>query len=160
MTQGSDRERIEAYYRALCTQDYDVIESFLDDDVQWSFCGPVDVLPFCGTYRGKAQVRHVLEHKIAETLGRRKIVSEYFLVDGGHCALLGRLTGMLSGGQTISYRIAQFFTMRNGKVVEHRSLLDSFDAVEQVIGRRIELSPGLQPQDQPEDAARDWIYAV
>ena len=90
MTQDSDREHVLAFYRALCTQDYDVIESFLDDNVEWSFCGPVDALPFCGTYRGKARVRHVLEHKVAETLGRRKIVADYFLADGGRGAVLGR----------------------------------------------------------------------
>ena len=142
MGSDTDRTKVEAYYRALCAQDYDAIEDFLDDDAEWSFSGPVDALPYCGTYRGKARIRYVLEHKIAETLGTRTIVADYFLADAGRGALLGRLIGKLTSGQTISYRIAQFFTMRNGKVIEHRTLLDSFDAVEQVIGRRISIAPG------------------
>lgn len=158
MNSDTDRTQVEAFYLALCKQDYDAIESMLDDNVQWSFGGPVDALPFCGTYRGKKQVRYVLEHKIAETLGRRKIVADFFLVDAGRGALLGRLIGQLPNGQTISYRIAQFFQMKNGKVVEHCTLLDSFDAVEQVTGRRIALAPSQQPDQQ--DQTEDSLYPV
>lgn len=137
MPQLTERELVEAFYRALCAQDYDLIESFLDDDAVWAIGGPVDALPFCGTYRGKARIRQVLEHKIAETLGQRKIVAESFIADRGRGALLGRLVGRLPGGQIIAYRVAQFFTMRDGKVLAVHALLDSFDAVEQVTGRRI-----------------------
>ena len=34
----------------------------------------------------------------------------------------------------ISYRLAHFLRFRDGKIVENLSLLDSFDAVEQVLG--------------------------
>ncbi|MGE0565173.1 MAG: nuclear transport factor 2 family protein [Pseudolabrys sp.] len=155
MSSGTDRAQVEAFYLALCKQDYDAIESMLDDNVEWSFSGPVEALPFCGTYHGKKQVRHVLEHKIAETLGKRTIVADMFLVDAGRGALLGRLIGKLPNGQTISYRIAQFFKMQGGKVREHRTVLDTFDAVEQVTGRRIPLAPS-----QPRDQAEDSVYPV
>jgi ketosteroid isomerase-like protein len=152
MSQETERERVEAFYRALCAQDYAAIESFLDDDATWSIGGPVDALPFCGLYRGKARIRHVLEHKVAETLGRRKIVPDYFLADGNRGALLGRLVGRLPGGQTIAYRAAQFFVMHDRKVREVQVLLDSFDAAEQVMGRRLGLA---QERDQARDTIRD-----
>lgn len=168
MATDDDRTQVEEFYLALCAQDYDRIEAMLDDDVKWSFGGPVDALPFCGTYHGKAEVRYVLEFKIAETLGQRKILADFFLIDGGRGALLGRLVGKLPNGQTISYRIAQFFQMRNGKVIEHCTLLDSFDAVEQVIGRRISIVPDPaddQSQNQTKDQSQgeqkqDSLYAV
>ena len=146
-----ERQKVDAYYRALCAQDYDLIERFLDDNSVWSIGGPIDALPFCGTYRGKVRIRSILEHKIAETLGRRKIVPDDFLIDRGRGALLGRLVGTLPGGQTIAYRIAQFFNLRNGIVSEHTTLLDSFDAVEQVIGRRIAVTRDA-PQQQDENS--------
>jgi hypothetical protein len=37
-------------------------------------------------------------------------------------------------GHPISYRIAQFVQFRSGKVIEYVSIIDSFDAVEQVLG--------------------------
>jgi ketosteroid isomerase-like protein len=149
MPQQTERELVETFYRAVCAQDYDVIESFLADDAVWSIGGPVDALPYCGTYRGRARIRQVLDHKIAETLGRRKIIADSFVADRGRGALLGRLVAHLTDGQTIAYRVALFFAMCDGKVHEVHVLLDSFDAAEQVIGRRLDFShdDGEWPHD-------------
>ena len=47
-------------------------------------------------------------------------------------------------GRVISYRVANFVRFRDGKIVENLSLIDSFDAVEQVLGRPIEVpTPAL-----------------
>lgn len=135
----TQRDLLDTFYRALCAQDYAVIESFLADDAVWSIGGPVDALPYCGVYRGRARIRQMLEHKVAETLGRRRIAADYFLADGDRGGLLGRLIGHLPGGLTIAYRVALFFTMRDGKVHDVHVLLDSFDAAEQVIGRRLDV---------------------
>jgi ketosteroid isomerase-like protein len=155
MTPDQQRAHIEAFHRALRSQDYDAIESYLADDVVWNIGGPVDVLPFCGSYRGKATVRNMLEFKIAKTLGKRRIEPDMFLIDGNRGAILGRIIGSLPGGQSISYRIAQFFTFSGGKVVEHFSVLDSFDAAEQVMGQRIAVS--VSPAREP---AGDNLVAV
>ena len=45
-------------------------------------------------------------------------------------------------GQKISYRLAHFMRFRNGKVVENISLIDSFDAVEQVLGHPLNVHSG------------------
>ena len=37
-------------------------------------------------------------------------------------------------GRTVSYRSAQFILARDGKIVDFRGLIDSFDAAEQVLG--------------------------
>ncbi len=37
-------------------------------------------------------------------------------------------------GRTVSYRSAQFILARDGKIVNFRGLIDSFDAAEQVLG--------------------------
>jgi len=149
MLEQTERELVETFHRALCAQDYDVIESFLADDAVWSLGGPVDVLPYCGTHHGSARIRQVLDREISGTLGRRKIVADSFIADRGRGALLGRLVGHLRGGETVSYRIALFFAMCDGKVHEVHVLLDSFDAAEQVIGRRLDVShdDGEWPHD-------------
>ena len=36
--------------------------------------------------------------------------------------------------------VADFFRLENGRIVELREFMDSFDAVQQVLGREIELS--------------------
>jgi ketosteroid isomerase-like protein len=61
-------------------------------------------------------------------------------VDGDQAATLNRLSARRTGdGRVISYRLAHFMRFRDGKVVENISLLDNFDAVEQVIGHSIDL---------------------
>ena len=137
------RVAIEAFYAALCAHDYSVVADYLADDVEWTISGPVEVLPYCGTCRGKEQVLSVLERKVAQTLGQRYIVPDVFLVDGDRSAALGRVIAKSRNGLTISYRVAQFFTMRDGKIVHYSAVLDSFDAAEQVTGRRIEMPAGL-----------------
>lgn len=133
------RGDIENFYRALCARDYATVAGFLSDDVEWTIGGPVDVLPFCGTHRGKDRVLAAITRKIGQTLGKRHIEPEMFLVDGDRGAALGRLTAKRPDGGTISYRIAQFFAFRDGKLVQFRSVLDSFDAAEQIVGHRIAL---------------------
>ncbi|MGE0565174.1 MAG: nuclear transport factor 2 family protein [Pseudolabrys sp.] len=144
------RVAIETFYSALCTHDYRVVADYLADDVDWTISGPVEVLPYCGTFRGKEQVLAVLEQKVPETLGHRHIVPDLLLVDGDKAAALARLVADGHNGHTISYRVAQFFTVQDNKVVYYYSVADSFDAVEQVIGHRIEMpkSPALTDLDE------------
>ena len=57
------------------------------------------------------------------------------VVDGDRVATLNRLSATRSDdGRVISYRLAHFMRFRDGKVVENLSLIDSFDAAEQVLG--------------------------
>ena len=70
-------------------------------------------------------------------------VPEALLVDGDRAATLNRLSGCRAeDGRVISYRAAQFVQFKDGKVVEYCSVIDSFDAAEQVLGHRIELGLG------------------
>jgi len=42
-------------------------------------------------------------------------------------------------GRVIQLLLAQFLRFRDGRIVELREFMDSFDAVEQVLGREINL---------------------
>jgi ketosteroid isomerase-like protein len=61
-------------------------------------------------------------------------VPETILIDGERAATLNRLCARSKDGRTISYRLSHFLRFRDGKIVETISLIDSFDAVEQVLG--------------------------
>jgi ketosteroid isomerase-like protein len=61
------------------------------------------------------------------------------LIDGDRAATLSRLSGRRNDGRAISYRVAQFIRFGNGKITDYCSVIDSFDAAEQVLGHRIEL---------------------
>lgn len=136
---------VEAFYHALATRDMDTLATFLDDQVVWTISGPVDILPFCGRRVGKDVVMKLLVSDIPTMLSGRRFTSTAMLVDGDRAAVLGRLTATKrDGGHAISYRIAHFIQFRNEKVVEYVSIIDSFDAVEQMLGHNLDAYDGYR----------------
>jgi ketosteroid isomerase-like protein len=126
---------VEAFYEAYIDRDVARIAPFLDDNVEWTISGPVDVLPFCGTRHGKAAVLELIERLVPEVFHVFCFVPSSMLVDGDQAATLNRLWAKRTDdGRVISYRLAHFMRFRDNKVIENLSLLDSFDAVEQVLG--------------------------
>jgi uncharacterized protein len=117
----------------------DVLDAF-DEEIDYVSYAPVEVFPFLGRRRGKAAV--------AETAQRLRETFEYlsyqpiFLVASGDEAaaiVLARLRQRATG-RIIQLFVANFARFRGTRIVEFREFLDSFDAVQQVLGREIDLS--------------------
>jgi len=139
------RAVVEAFYRALANRDMDTLATYLDDEVVWTISGPVDILPFCGERAGKDGVMKLLMQDSPAFLSDRRFVPSMTLVDGDGAAVLGRLTGSKrDDGHAISYRIAHFIKFREEKVVEYMSIIDSFDAVEQMLGYNLDAHDGYR----------------
>ena len=141
MAQQLTRQFVEEFYRARLSRDPARIEPYLDDDVNWLIAGPIELLQFCGQRRGKAEVLDTIVRLMPSIMHVAKVELESLLIDHDRAATYSRLTGIQSGtGRTISYHQAQFMHFRNGKIVEYRCIIDSFDAAEQMIGHPIELA--------------------
>ena len=147
MTQPISRARVAAFYRAYASRDVEKIAPFIDDDVTWTISGPVDYLRFCGTHHGKAAVLDLIHRQVPAVLRVFSFVADSIVVDGDQVATLSRQSSKRAAdGRVISYRVANFMRFRDGKLVENISLLDSFDAVEQVLG--YPLSAQLNPASE------------
>src|SRR5512139_1071247 len=139
------RAVVEAFYHALANRDMGTLATFLDEQVVWTISGPVDILPFCGQRIGKAVVMKLLVRDIPTFLSDRRFVPNTMLVDGDRAAVLGRLNATKrDDGHAISYRIAHFIKFRDEKVVEYLSIIDSFDAVEQMLGYNLDAYDGYR----------------
>jgi len=146
MTSPVDRRVVHAFYEAWASRDAAKIAPFLDDDVEWMIVGPVDLFQFCGPRHGKAAVIDLFQNVIPSVMLVERCTNDIVLIDGDRAASLNRLTGeQAANGRTISYRTAHFMRFRDNKVVEFRSIIDSFDAAEQMLGHPIELVPELAP---------------
>ena len=133
------RTVVEAFYRALADRDVGTLATYLDDDVVWTISGPVDILPFCGQRVGKDRVMKLLMQDSPTLLSDRRFVPNTMLIDGNNAAVLARLTATKrEDGNAISYRIAHFIKFHEEKVVEYVSIIDSFDAVEQMLGYNLD----------------------
>jgi ketosteroid isomerase-like protein len=142
MTNRVPKSVVEQFYAAFAARDPGRIAPLLADDVVWTLSGPVDVLTFCGTRHGKAEVIDFFTRQVPDVFDVTGFVRYQTLIDGSQVATLCRISGTLrNSGRKISYRVAQFLHFRNGKIEEFRALIDSFDAVEQVLGRELSIAP-------------------
>jgi ketosteroid isomerase-like protein len=139
---GVTREWIDAFNEAYAGRQMDRLASFLDDDVRWVISGPVDLMPFCGERRGKQAVLDMVAHIAPRQFAVVSFTPELVLIDGDRASTLCRASGArAANGLTIGWRVAQFMRFRDQKIVEYCSVIDSFDAAEQVLGYSIELAP-------------------
>ncbi len=143
MSTSVSRELVQAFYRAYTVHDAAKVAGFLADDVMWSVSGPVDVLPFCGVRQGKAAVVELVKRDLPALFVPISFEPGAMLIDGDRVAALFRLTARRrDDGRVISYRLAHFLRFRDDKIIENVSLIDSFDAVEQVIGHSLDVHEG------------------
>ncbi|HEY0223990.1 MAG TPA: nuclear transport factor 2 family protein [Pseudolabrys sp.] len=143
MTDAVPRSVFDGFYKAYAVRDAKKVAPFLHDDVTWTVSGPVDVLGFCGTHRGKAKVLDLIENLVPRVLRVFSFVPESILIDGDQAAMLHRQAGKrATDGRVISFRVANFMRFRDGKLIENLSLIDSFDAVEQVLGHPLAVHAG------------------
>jgi len=142
MTTGISRELVLGFFDARVSHDPVRIAKYLHDDVDWLIAGPVDLLHFCGHRHGKAAVLDNIVRIGPSLMRPTRMELQELLIDGDRAASFVMLSGILARtGRTVSYRSAQFMRFLDNKVTEFRSLIDSFDAAEQVLGHAIEVAP-------------------
>jgi ketosteroid isomerase-like protein len=141
MSYAVPRAVVEAFYEAYDSRDAQRIAAFVDDNVEWSVYGPVEIMQVCGQWRGKAAVIERWACTAPKVIESSHLDRECLLVDGERSALFGRVTSAhRPTGRVISHRVAHFATWRDDKVATFRVINDSLDAAEQFIGHRIDLS--------------------
>jgi ketosteroid isomerase-like protein len=139
MTEHSLWRFSRALHRAINERRNDELEDLIDDDVDWAIYGPIDMFPFLGARRGKAAVLEVIR-QIADNIRVRRFDRETVMlgVDSAASMLRYSLTA-LDSDKPISLRIAHFAQFKAGKLSNIRILVDTFDLVEQALGRPIHL---------------------
>ena len=135
------RHTVEAFFAAYGSRDPVGVGALVSDDIDWRVTGPVEVMSFCGHWRGKMAVMRMLKESVPRIFEERTIVTEQLLVDGDRAAAFAKLTGIQRHTErVISYRMAHFVRLAEDRIVDIRSLVDSLNAAEQLLGHRIDLS--------------------
>jgi ketosteroid isomerase-like protein len=134
------RERIYALCADHAAGRVDAVVDAFADDIDYVCYAPVDVFPYLGRRRGKAEVAASLKaaHAEFEYLSYQPI----FVVaekDDGAAIVLVRLK-QRSTGRIIHLFVAHFVRFRDGRIAELREFMDSFDVVQQVLGREFDLT--------------------
>jgi ketosteroid isomerase-like protein len=143
MADTVSRAVVDDFFKVYSARDPQKLEAFLHDDVVWTISGPVDVLSYCGTHRGKAAVLDLILRVVPSLFRVTSHTQESVLVEGNQVAMLNRRSAQRTAdGRVISYRVANFIRFQDGKVIQNLTLLDSFDAVEQVLGHPLVVQEG------------------
>jgi ketosteroid isomerase-like protein len=139
MTEHSLWRFSRALHRAINERRFEDLEALIDDDVDWAIYGPIDMFPFFGARRGRAAVVEVVR-QIAHNIRVHRFDRETIMlgVDSASSMLRYSLTA-LDSDKPISLRIAHFAQFRAGRLLNIRILVDTFDLVEQALGRPIHL---------------------
>jgi ketosteroid isomerase-like protein len=139
MTEHSLWRFSRAFHRALNERQVDQLDSVLDDNVDWAIYGPIDMFAFFGARRGKRAVIDVVR-QMSDLVQLHRFDRESIMLGDDTAASLMRysLTPTRSGNP-ISVRVAHFAQFRGGRLTSLRALVDTFDLVEQTLGRQIHL---------------------
>jgi ketosteroid isomerase-like protein len=139
MTEHSLWRFSRALHTAINERQLNDLEDLIDEDVDWAIYGPIDMFPFLGARRGKLAVLDVIK-QIAENFRVHRFDRETVMlgVDSASSMLRYSLTA-LDTNKPISLRIAHFAQFKAGRLASIRVLIDTFDLVEQVLGRHIHL---------------------
>ena len=139
MTEHSLWRFSRALHAAINERQLQDLEPLIDDDVEWAIFGPVDMFPFLGSRHGKAAVMEVCR-QLADNVRVHRFDREQVMlgVDSAASMLRYSLTSV-DCDKPISLRLAHFAQFRSGRLWRIRVLIDSFDLVEQALGRPIDL---------------------
>ncbi|MCK1712641.1 nuclear transport factor 2 family protein [Bradyrhizobium sp. 143] len=144
MTEHSFWRFSRTLHRAINNRCFDDLEALIDEDVDWALYGPIDMFPFLGTRHGKHAVVDVIRHISAYVHIRHfDLEATVFSADSAASMLRCSLTPR-DCDKPIALRLAQFAQFKAGRVICMRVLVDTFDLVEQAIGRPIHLPENPQ----------------
>ena len=134
------RKRLFELYSAYAEGRIDEVLREFDDGVVMTSYAPVDVFPYLGRKQGKAAGAATMSaaHASFEYLAYQPI----FMVteqEDAAVIVLARLRQRATD-RIIQLFIADFIRFDKGRIVEIREFMDSFDAVQQVLGREIVIS--------------------
>ena len=139
MTEHSLWRFSRALHRAINERQTEDLDPLIDEDVDWAVYGPIDMFPFLGARRGKAAVLEVIR-QIAENIRVHRFERESVMLGEDSAASMIRYSlTALDSNKPISLRVAHFAQFKAGRLASFRVLLDSFDLVEQALGRPIHL---------------------
>ena len=139
MTEHSLWRFSRALHRAINERHTDDLAAMIDDNVEWAVFGPIDMFPFLGARHGKDAVLEVCR-QIADNVRVHRFERESMMLgeDSGASMMRYALT-TLDSNRPISLRLAQFAQFKEGLLTSMRVVVDTFDLVEQTLGRPIHL---------------------
>jgi uncharacterized protein len=135
MVEHLNRQRVLNLLDEFYAGDIEGALSRCSDEVEFFANAPIDILPHMGHHHGKAELRQMWQTVHSRYSGMRYEVPT-IVADGDKVAAIIRVFFRKRGNDRIvQFDLAVFYTLRDGRVVQIREIIDTFDLVQQVLER-------------------------
>lgn len=135
MIEHLNRQRVLNFLELLYAGDIEGALARCSDDVVLIAPAPIDILPHMGPHRGKDEARETWQviHRRYSRL--RHEVREIVAEDDKVATSLRAFFEKRDSGRIVQFDIAVFYTLRDGRIIQIREIMDTFDLVQQVLER-------------------------
>ena len=129
------RQRVLGFLDAFYLGDTSAALAFCDDDLDSITHAPIDLFPHLGHKHGKSWVAEAIRIQ-QKRYSDRKYEMKLIAVEGDKVATMQYLSlRKRNDDRVVHLESAEFFTLRDGLILVHRSFFDSFDLVQQLLGK-------------------------
>ena len=137
---ASLRTRVYEVYEAFSAGELDRLAGMFDDHIDFLSNAPIDVFPYLGRRIGKAEVIAAMR-TVHEEFSALTFAPIWIVTDAETAGVMLSVTATRrSSGRLARFFAAHFLRFQEGLLVEYRSVLDSLEAVQQVLGRDFDLT--------------------
>jgi ketosteroid isomerase-like protein len=139
VTASATHAIVHELYDAYERRDFERVAAVIHDDIDWIIYGPVLVFPFAGPRRGRNNVLKALA-AIAESYVVESYKREVIIVEGDRAAVMSDASfRQRATNRMLRFRIANFLRFQDGRLIEFREFINSFDVVEQALGHELKI---------------------
>ena len=123
------------FLELFCAGDIEGALARCSDDVELIAPAPIDILPHMGPHRGKDEVRKTWQTVHRRYSRLRHEVREVVAEGDKVAASLRAFFEKRDNARIVQFDLAVFYTLRDGRIVQIREIMDTFDLVQQVLER-------------------------
>jgi ketosteroid isomerase-like protein len=135
MVDDLNRQRVLKFLDAYYSGDAETATACCDEELDSITYAPIELFPHLGHKHGRAWVAEAIKTQ-QKRYSDRKYELKFMAVDGDKVATLEFASlRKRNDDRVVHLEIAEFFTLRAGRILMHRSFFDSFDFVQQLLGQ-------------------------
>jgi limonene-1,2-epoxide hydrolase len=135
MVEDLHRQRVLNFLDAFYSGDIEAAQACCDEDFDSITHAPVELFPHLGHKHGRNWVAEAIRTQ-QQRYSSRKYEIKSIAVDGAMVATTQHISlRKRNDDRIVQLEVAEFFTLRGGHILTHRSFFDSFDFVQQLLGR-------------------------
>ena len=135
MPDNLNKQRVLDYLKACYAGDIERASSYYDDEIDFIAYAPIEIFPTLGQRHGKAAMTVSLQGLIRQYSPMEYDVTSIVADDDRVAVMFDLRLHVRGSDRVISLRLANFYTLRSGRILTYRQFLDSFDAVQQKLRR-------------------------